>query len=142
MQIQATVPVFQQFEAINALRQAQAELLQSQATLDDDELKAFLAVVTDYYDFVANSEVLKYSEQYVKVAERSQKSALANYTIGLTDITAVTVANNSLNEARKQLANAKTNYLTSIANLSYHTGGLTPKAVETEGPSTDLLSDS
>lgn len=120
------VPLFKAFEGINSLRKAQAELLEAQANLDDDELKAFVSVVTDYYDFIANSEILKYSEQYVETATKSQRAALANYRLGLTDITAVTVANNSLNQARKQLADAKTNYLTSIANLAYHTGGLGP----------------
>ncbi len=133
------MPLFQRFEAINSLRKAQAELLQQQAILDDDELKAFVSVVTDYYDFVANSEVLKYSEDYVRVARKGQKSALANYKLGLTDITAVTVANQSLNQARKQLADAKTNYLTSIANLAYHTGGLTPQAMEDNRPGAPIL---
>ncbi|MCH9610318.1 MAG: hypothetical protein S4CHLAM81_03710 [Chlamydiales bacterium] len=135
------VPLFQRFEAINELRGAQARLLEQQAVLDDDEIKAFLAVVTDYYDFVANSEVLKYSEEFVEVALKGQKSALANYKLGLTDITAVTVANNSLNQARKQLADAKTNYLTSIANLAYHTGGLKPCDEDGNRPGSFLLVD-
>ena len=135
------VPLLQQFKAINSLRAAQAELLEQQAILDDDEIKAYLAVVTDYYDFIANSEVLKYSEEYVRVALKSQKSALANYKLGLTDITAVTVANNSLNQARKQLADAKTQYLTSIANLAYHTGGLAPCEGDTNTPGSFLLID-
>lgn len=132
-------PLFQKFEAINELRAAQAQLLEQQAILDDDEIKAYLAVVTDYYDFVANSEVLKYSEEYVEVAQRGQKSALANYKLGLTDITAVTVANNSLHQARKQLADAKTQYLTSIANLAYHAGGLKPLEDDPNRPGAFLL---
>ncbi|MCP5470200.1 MAG: TolC family protein [Chlamydiales bacterium] len=128
------VPLFQAFEAINNLRKAQSELLESQAGLDDKELDAFVAVVTDYYDFIANGEILKYSEQHVETATRGQRAALANYRLGIIDVTALTVANNQLNQARKQLADAKTNYLTSIANLAYHTGGLTYKAVDENRP--------
>lgn len=128
-QFDLKVPLLHGFEKVNALRASQAKLLESQAHLDNRELNAFLTVMSDYYEYLANSEILDHSHSYVKVAEENQKVALANYEMGLNSILEVMVSNNALNTARKQLIDAKTNFLTSLANLSYHTGGLKPQAL-------------
>lgn len=119
------VPVFNQFTDINNLRSAQAALLQAQAQLDNDELAAFLSVVSDYYELIANTKILKYSYSYLEIATKNRKVAFANYKMGITTIIDLMTANNALNIARQQLADAKTNFLSSLANLSYDTGGLT-----------------
>ncbi|MCC5832839.1 MAG: TolC family protein [Chlamydiales bacterium] len=119
------VPLFKQFKDINNLRSAQAALLQAQAELDNDELTAFLAVVSDYYELIANTKILKYSYSYLEIATKNREVAFANYKMGVTTIIDLMTANNALNIARQQLADAKTNFLSSIANLSYATGGLT-----------------
>lgn len=119
------VPLFHQFRDINFLRKEQAALLEAQAVLDNDELAAYLAVLSDYHELVANTQILKYSYSYVESAKKSREVAFANYKMGITSILDLMTANFSLNAARLQLADAKTNFLSSIANLSYDTGGLT-----------------
>lgn len=116
--------VFNQFADINAVRKAQAGLLESQANLDNEELVVFLSVLSDYYEFLASSRVLQFSFDYIEIATKNREVAFANYKAGINTIIEVMTANNALNIARKQLTDAKTNFLTSIANLSYHTGGL------------------
>jgi outer membrane protein len=112
------VPIFNQFTDINNLRSAQAEL-------DKDQLAVLLSVVSDYYELIANTKILKYSYSYLEIATKNREAAFANYKLGVTTIIDLMTANNALNIARQQLADAKTNFLSSLANLSYHTGGLT-----------------
>lgn len=119
------VPLFHQFSDINNLRKAQAALLESQANLDNDELAAFLDVLSDYYELIANTQILKYSYKYLAIATKNREVAFANYKMGVTTIIDLMTANNALNVARQQLADAKTNFLSSLANLAYDTGGLT-----------------
>lgn len=119
------LPILNQFADINNLRKAQAALLESQAELDNDELGAYLSVVSDYYELIANTKILKYSYAYLDIAKKNQEVAFANYKMGVTTIIDLMTANNALNIARQQLADAKTNFLSSLANLSYDTGGLT-----------------
>ena len=117
-------PLFSSFADINALRKAQAELQMAQAELENEELQAYLTVLTDYYDFLANTEVLKISEKYIETALKNRDVTYENYIAGITSIIDLMTANQFLNEARVQLADAKTNFLTSLANLSFNTGGL------------------
>lgn len=123
-------PLFSSFADINAFRRAQANLEAAKADLENKELQAFLMVLTDYYAFRANTEILKCSEKYLEVAQENQAAAYANYLAGVTSILELMAANFSLNQARIQLATAKTDFLTSLASLSYNTGCLSPKAYE------------
>ncbi len=125
LEFDLNVPIFNQFTDINNLRSAQAALLQAQAELDNDELAVFLSVVSDYYELIANTKILKYSYAYLEIATKNRKVAFANYKMGVTTIIDLMTANNALNIARQQLADAKTNFLSSLANLSYDTGVLT-----------------
>lgn len=125
VQFSLNVPVFHGFSDINALRQAQAALLEAQANLDDEELTAFLAVLSDYYELIANQQILKFSYNYLEIATENRKVAFANYKAGVTTIIDLMTANNALNLARQQLVDAKTNFLSSLANLAYDTGSIT-----------------
>jgi len=125
LEFDVQVPIFNQFTDINNLRKAQAELLESQAVLDNDELAAYLSVLSDYYELIANTKILKYSYKYLDIATKNREVAFANYKMGVTTIIDLMTANNALNLARMQLADAKTNFLSSLANLSYDMGELT-----------------
>ncbi len=118
-------PLFSAFADINELRKAQADLLKAQAELDGLELHAFLSVLSDYYELIANTQILKYSYKFIKIAEKNRELAFANYKAGINTIVDLMTANNALQTARKQLVEAKINFLTSLANLVYETGGLT-----------------
>ncbi|NGX61246.1 MAG: Outer membrane protein TolC [Chlamydiae bacterium] len=124
MQFNLYVPIFNQFTNLNNLRKAQANLLATQAELDNLELDAFLQVVSDYYELIANSQVLDYSHEYLKVAKKNQEVAFANYKVGINTILDLMTANNALYLARQYLVDAKTQFLTSLANLAYDTGTL------------------
>jgi outer membrane protein len=122
--IYLNIPLFNSFADINALRARQAALLEAQAHLDDEELSAYLAVLSDYYELVANQKILKFSYNYLEIATENRTVAFANYKAGITSIIDLMIANNALNLARQQLVDAKTNFLTSLANLAYDTGSL------------------
>lgn len=130
--VNVNYPFFNSFNDINTLRAAQAAWLAAQSDLDAAELQAFLDVLTDYYAFMANTEILKYSYEYIDVAQKNQEVAFANYTVGINTIIDVMTANNALNVARQQLVNAKTSWLTSLANLAYDTGSLSNEVVFSE----------
>jgi outer membrane protein len=125
LQFNLNIPLFHSFADINVLRKTQAALCEAQANLDDQELAAFLAVLSDYYELVANQQILKYSYSYLDVAQENQRAEFASYTAGVTTIIDLMIANGALNVARKQLIDAKSNFLTSLANLTFHTGSLT-----------------
>ena len=122
--------LFNSFNDVNAIRLAEAALLEAQANLDDAELQAFLAVLSDYYTFLASTSILKYSREYIRIATKNQEVAFANYRAGVTTIIDLMTANNALNTARQQLINAKINWLTSLANLAYDTGGLSIEDIQ------------
>ncbi|MFZ0565425.1 MAG: TolC family protein [Chlamydiales bacterium] len=147
----ANLPLFNSFSNINDLRKKEAELMAAQATLDNEELLAYLSVASDYYELIANRQILKYSYTYLEIAEKNRKMAFTNYKTGINTIIDLMTANNALYSARQQLINAKTNFLTSLANLAYSTGGLTccditmqqtviPKLIQS-GKKEEILSD-
>lgn len=125
IQFNLNIPIFNSFADINALRQAQAALFQAQADLDNQELIAFLAALSDYYELISNQQILKYSYDYLEIASKNREAAFANYKAGVTTIIDLMTANNALATARRQLIDAKTNFLTSLANLAYDTGSIT-----------------
>ena len=125
IQFNLNIPLFNSFKDINTLRSTQAALMEAQADLDAQELEAFLAALSDYYELVANQQILNYSYNYIELATTNREVAFANYKAGRTTIIDLMTANNALNTARKQMVNAKTNFLTSLANLAYDTGSVT-----------------
>ncbi len=119
------IPLFNSFADINQLRAAQAALLQSQADLEDEELSAYLAVLSDYYELAANRQILKHSYVYLEIASENQTVAFANYQTGVATIMDLMTANQALYLARQQLVDAKTNFLASLANFAFDTGCIT-----------------
>lgn len=137
LQFNLNIPLFNSFSDINNLRKAQSALLEMQANLDDEELAAFLSVLSDYYELVAYTKILNYSYKYVEIAVKNREVAFANYKTGINTIIDLMIANNALSLARQQLADAKTNFLTSLANIAYDTGGLSVCAIHP--PASDSL---
>ncbi len=134
VQLNLNVPLFHGFADTNAYRKAQAAVLEAQATLDLQELDAFLQTLTDYFQLVAAQKVLTYSDSYIAIATENREVAFANYIAGRTTILDLMLANNSLDIARKQLVQAKANFLTNLANLAYDTGSITVEDLYCLGP--------
>ncbi len=130
LSLNLNLPLFNSFADANSLQKAQAEWQEAQALLDEEELSVFSMVMTDYYTFLASTDVLHYSMEFIEIAEKNREVAFANYVAGVNTIIELMTANNALHGARKQLANARTAWLTSIANLTYNTGGLTVDSLQ------------
>lgn len=120
--ITLNIPIFSGFLYINQERQAIAEAESAFAILQQTESQVLLDVVTAYYAFTTAGISVKFSEDFLKYAQEAYNGILIGYQAGTNSITDLLTNQTTLSNARAQLVQAKTQWLTSIANLAYATG--------------------
>ncbi len=121
-----TFPLFKGFYYRNAIKNAKANLAQSQATLLETELAIIKDVTTSYQNLKTSSETVRFSEEYLESAQIEFDIALGKYRAGTGTILNVLSAQSSLADARAKLASSKRDWYTSLAGLAYATGSLCP----------------
>jgi outer membrane protein TolC len=94
------------------------------ASWREQEQAVVLQVVTAYNQFKASNENLFFSEEYYKYTNEAFQAALLGYKSGLNTILDVLTNETNLAQARAQLIQSRTNWLTSLANISHSTGML------------------
>lgn len=119
-----SVPIFTGFLHVNQIRGAKEEVIASYTQMQEKELSVSLEAVTNYYAYKTAVQTLKYSEEYLKFAEESYNATRQGYQSGIQTFVDVLVAQAVLSNARAQHVSARTNWVTSLANLSYSTGSL------------------
>lgn len=119
-----SVPIFTGFLHVNQIRAAREEVIASYTAMEEKSLSVELEVVTNYYAYKTAVQTLRYSEEYLKFAEESYNATLQGYRAGVQTFVDVLVAQAVLSNARAQHVTARTNWVTSLANLSYSTGTL------------------
>ncbi len=122
--IALSFPIFQGFYYYNRERQARAEIDIACANLQQTLSNLLLDVVTSYYQFETATETVKYSEAYLVYSKEAYELSLANYKMGVGTILNVLQAQADLSNARAQYAQARTQWVTSLANIAYATGTL------------------
>ncbi len=118
------VPLFNGFYYVNQTRAANATAASSYAAWKAVEENVMLDVVTSYYNFKTAIETVKASEEYYKYTNESYDVAFASYTNGVGTILDLLAAQDALSNARSQRIQARTQWLTALANVAYATGSL------------------
>ncbi|MBS0621756.1 MAG: TolC family protein [Verrucomicrobia bacterium] len=125
-ELSLTLPLFRGWYYENKIRLAQAELERSRATLRALQISIAGNVIQSYEDFLLSAEKVAAGEDYVKAAKINFDANLSKYHAGTADITPVIQAFANLADARSALIQARQDWYTSLINLSYAMGTLSP----------------
>ena len=119
-------PLFQGFFIENSIKLAEAQLEQAHADLNLVKLNVIQEVTNYRSDVIFAKESLEYSNEYLQSAEKDFMVNLKKYKVGTGTIVELINAQTNVADARAKFAKAKNSWYTSIANLAYATGILTP----------------
>lgn len=119
------VPVFKGFERIYQKRLAYANAEMSSAELHELQNAIALEIITYSSTVRASQEALAWSEEYLCEAQKSYDGSLESYQSGLQSIFDLLQAQRNLADARIKKAQARTEWLISLAQLAFATGSIT-----------------
>ncbi|MGI9404772.1 MAG: TolC family outer membrane protein [Hyphomicrobiaceae bacterium] len=122
--IQLTQSVFQGFQSVNAVRQAEANVLAARETLRSTEQSTLLSAVTAYMDVIRDRAVVRLRENNVRVLTRELRATQDRFKVG--DVSRTDVAQSEARRARSvsDLDLAKANLRTSRAAYQQFIGHL------------------
>ena len=119
-------PLFQGFFISNTIRQAEANVEDAKARLDQVKL-GIIQEVSTYRSATVNArEALIYAQDYLAAAEEEYDVNLQRYRCGTGTIIDLTNALTSVANARAQLANTENTWYRSVTDLAYAIGVLFP----------------
>lgn len=122
--ISLNFPIFAGFLYVNQEKQAKALIESAYADMQIKESDIYLEVITAYYALLTAGETVKFSTEFLQYAQKSYDATLAGYQTGVNTITDLLNAQLVLANARAQYIVSRTQWITSLANLSYATGNL------------------
>lgn len=120
--IEVSVPVFRGWYYYNNIRKKREEEGRADASLRETELSVYLDVWTSYTNLNTAVETVAFTNQLLIYTEEAYQAALANYKQGTGSFLDVLNTQDSLANARYQWVQARTSWLTSLAQLAYATG--------------------
>jgi TolC family type I secretion outer membrane protein len=124
MGIQLRFPLFTGFSHSYDVVQARADLQTAEAQFKSRQQVVDLEVWTSYYRLKTAAQQVKTSEDLFQSATQSQEVASGRYKAGVGSILDLLAAQAALENARGQRIQARANWFTSLAQLSYSTGTL------------------
>lgn len=124
-----SMPLFQGFFYRNAIKIAQANVDTAENQMKQTELSTIQEVTSYHYNVKVAYETLQFATAFLAAAEEQYVVALAQYKQGTNTILNVVSAQSSLADARASQANAIQQWFTSLANLAYATGILSPNYI-------------
>jgi outer membrane protein len=137
-----SMPLFQGFYYRNAIKIAQANKKAAEEQVKQSELQMIKEITTYHYNVRVAYDTLQFATAFLAAAEEQYVVALSQYKQGTNTILNVVSAQSSLADARAQQANAFQQWYTSLANLAYSTGILSPTTLtqyqETKTPQESL----
>jgi outer membrane protein len=123
--VTVTVPIFTGFNVAYGVRQAQAQLEQSDASVEQVRLGVSLGVWNAYYALDSANQQLVATATLVKTAEQNQEVALGRYQSGVGTIIDVLTAQNGASTARQTRISAELSWEVARAQLALALGKLT-----------------
>ncbi len=120
------IPIFNGFETTYHRRLALADEEMTMAELKELQEEIALEVLSHSQSVQAALEALQWSHVYVDESTQSYAGSMENYRAGLQNIFDLIQSQRFLTDARIRNAQATTQWLVSLANLSFATGSLTP----------------
>lgn len=124
-----SMPLFQGFYYRNAIKIAEANKDAAEDQVKQTELAMIQQITSFHFNVRVAYDTLQFATSYLAAAEEQYVVALAQYKQGTNTILDVVSAQSSLADARAQQANAIQQWFTSLANLAYATGMLSPNAL-------------
>lgn len=117
-------PIFSGWLYENQIASAKETAEAAYAAWKNQEESVLLNVVTSYYAYTTAVEAVKFSDEFLRFSQEAYEAALLGYRLGTNSWLDVLTAQLSLSAARTQWIQARTQFLTSIANVSYAIGTL------------------
>jgi outer membrane protein len=121
-----SMPLFQGFFYRNAIKIAEANKAAAEDQVKQSELSMIQEITSYHFNVNIAYETLQFATAFLAAAEEQYVVALAQYKQGTNTILDVVSAQSSLANARASQANALQQWFTSLANLAYATGMLSP----------------
>ena len=121
-----SMPLFQGFYYRNAIKIAQANKKAAEEQMKQTELSMIQEVTSYHFNVHVAFETLEFANAFLAAAEEQYTVALNQYKQGTNTILDVVSAQSSLADARSRQASAIQQWFTSLANLAYSTGILSP----------------
>jgi outer membrane protein len=120
------MPIFSGFYYKNAIRIAEANKKQAEEQMVQTELQVIQEITNYHYNVRIAYETLHLAKAFLEAAEEQYVVALEQYKYGTNTILDVVSAQSSLADARARLQNGFQQWYTSLANLAYSTGIISP----------------
>lgn len=124
--LSVSMPLFSGFYYRNAIKIAEANRKQAEEQMRQTELEMIKEITSYHYNIHVSYNTLKFATAFLAAAEEQYTVALSQYKYGTNTILDVVSAQSSLADARARQANAFQQWYTSLANLAYSTGILSP----------------
>ncbi len=124
-----SMPLFQGFYYRNAIRIARANMEAAEDQVKQSELSMIQEITSYHFNVHAAYDTLYFATAYLAAAKEQYVVALAQYKQGTNTILNVVSAQSALADARASQASAIRQWFTSLANLAYATGILSPNAL-------------
>jgi len=131
----AVQPLFDGFQTLNNVRQADSNIRAERENLRAVEEQAMLDTVTAYMDVIRDRNILSVRDQNVKVLSEELRSVKARFDVGEVTRTDVEQARATLAAAQSADAVAKGNLRNSIARFTLAVGQQPNRLVEPSAPS-------
>lgn len=122
--IQLRIPLFTGLSHTYDVQEARADLRAAQADLKTLQDTVVLQVWSSYYALKTAQQRVKTSDDLLRSATESHDVALARYKAGVGTILDLLAAQAALENARAQVVQARSDWYTSLAQLSHDTGTL------------------
>ncbi len=136
------LPLFTGFSHVNDVRQAQAEEALAESRLETLRSSVELNVWQGYYDLRTATQRLQTAREFLDSATQSHDVATERYRSGLDSILDLLAAQTTLEDARAQDVQARTDWYLAVASLAHATGRLgTSPPVATIRPGSDTTQD-
>jgi outer membrane protein len=119
-------PVFTGFRNIFDVRQAELDAQVAQEDVRSLEQQVDLQVWTSYYNLQTATQRLGTARDFLATAQQSVDVASDRYRAGVGGILELLTAEASLESARAQEVQARTDWFLSVAQLAHDTGSLEP----------------
>jgi len=124
-----SMPLFSGFYYRNAIKMAESVKKEAEEQLKETELNVIKQITTYHYNVKVSFETLQFATAYLEAAQEEYDVALSKYKQGTNTIVDVVNAQSSLADARARSINAYQQWYTSLANLAYSTGMLSPTSL-------------
>jgi outer membrane protein TolC len=123
------MPLFSGFYYRNAIKMAESVKKEAEEQLKETELNVIKQITTYHYSVKIAFETLQFATAYLAAAQEEYDVSLSKYKQGTNTIVDVVNAQSSLADARARQINAYQQWYTSLANLAYSTGMLSPTSL-------------